>query len=136
MQFINTSTIVSKHFSHSLNAIIWVIFLLGNPLSLSAHEEISVIREIIEDYPHILKCDTACHKSKNIILAKKNKTMRPECQNCHVGIDMPPISPFSSYNDVFLTQGFGSVLKPDQKFKSFKNTNNTTLQNIAQTIIT
>ena len=136
MQFIHTSTIVSKHFPHSLKSIIWVIFLLGNPLSLLAHEEFSAVREIIEDYPHILKCDTACHKSKNIILAKKNKTMRPECQNCHVGIDMPPISPFSSYNDVFLTQGFGSVLKPDQKFKPLKNTNNTTLQNIAQTIIT
>ena len=111
-----------------------VILLFGNPLPLSAHEALPTIGEIVKDHPHILKCDTACHKVKNITLAKKHRTTRPECQNCHVGVDKPSISPFLSYNKVFLTETPGSLVKPDFKLTSLITKNNPALQTSAPTI--
>ena len=117
---------MDSYFTHSLKSFILVILLLQNPLPLTAHEAIPTIREIVKDYPHILKCDTACHKVKNITLAKKNRTTQPECKNCHVGVYKPPISPFLSYNKVFLTETAGSIVKPDFKFTS-KHLNSSSL---------
>jgi len=111
-----------------------VILLLGNPLPPSAQEVLPTVRGIAKDDPHILKCDAACHKVKNITSAKKNRTTRPECQNCHVGVNKPSISPFLSYDKVFLTKTSGSVVKPDLKFKSLATKNNPAIQTSASTI--
>ena len=94
-------------------------FLLGNSFPLSAHETFPTVREVVEEYPYILKCDTACHKVKNITLAKKHRTTRPECQQCHIGIDRTPISPFLPPEKVFLSKTSGSAIKPQSKFTLF-----------------
>ena len=112
---------MSQHFIHNSKSLILVVLLLGSPLPLSAHDVLPNIRGIIKEYPHILKCDTACHKVKNITLAKKHRTTRPECQNCHVGADKSPVSPFSSYNKIFLSETSSLVVKPDFKLTSLTN---------------
>ena len=76
---------VNPYFSNILKLITALGLIIGNSFPLSAHEIIPTARGVIEEYPHILKCDTGCHKFKNITLAKKNRTTRPECQQCHVG---------------------------------------------------
>ena len=103
-------------FSHSLKSLALMSFLLGNSFPLSAHETFPTVREVAEEYPYILKCDTACHKVKNITLAKKHRTTRPECQQCHIGIDRTPISPFLPPEKVFLSKTSGSAIKPQSKF--------------------
>ena len=91
-------------------------FLIVSPLPLLAHETSKIVSEVKEEYPHILKCDAACHKVKNITLAKKHRTMRPECQQCHVGISKESISPFSSPEKVFLSSDSTITIKPQSKF--------------------
>ena len=72
--------------------------------------------EVVEEYPHMLKCDAACHKVKNITLAKKHRTMQPECQQCHVGVGRPPLSPLSLPEKVFLSRDSAIMIKPQSKF--------------------
>ena len=72
--------------------------------------------KVVEEYPHMLKCDSACHKIKNITLAKKHRTMQPECQQCHVGVGRPPLSPFSLPEKVFLSRDSAIMIKPQSKF--------------------
>ncbi len=72
--------------------------------------------EVMEEYPHMLKCDAACHKVKNITLAKKHRTMQPECQQCHVGVGRPPLSPLSLPEKVFLSRDSAIMIKPQSKF--------------------
>ena len=75
--------------------------------------------EVMEEYPHMLKCDAACHKVKNITLAKKHRTMQPECQQCHVGVGRPPLSPLSPLSPpekVFLSRDSAIMIKPQSKF--------------------
>ena len=91
-------------------------FLIVSPFSLLAYETSKIDFEVIEEYPHILKCDAACHKVKNITLAKKHRTTRPECQQCHVGISTRPISPFSSPEKVFPSRNSTIMIKPQSKF--------------------
>ena len=91
-------------------------FLIVSPLPLLAHETSKIVSEVIEEYPHILKCDAACHKVKNITLAKKHRTMRPECQQCHVGVSKESISPFSSPEKVFLSRDSTIMIKPQSMF--------------------
>ncbi|SVD53837.1 uncharacterized protein METZ01_LOCUS406691, partial [marine metagenome] len=52
----------------------------------------------------------------------------------HVGVNKPSISPFLSYDKVFLTKTSGSVVKPDLKFKSLATKNNPAIQTSASTI--
>ena len=106
---------VNPYFSNSLKLITALGFLIGNSFPLSAHEIIPTARGVIEEYPHILKCDTGCHKFKNITLAKKNRTTRPECQQCHVGPKKPPNSPFLLPNKVFPLENSGLTIKPKLK---------------------
>ena len=96
-----------------------IVALVENTLPSSAHEEFLTNQKIVKEHPNILKCDTACHKVKNIALAKKHKTTRPECQNCHIGVDKPFISPFLPHNEVFLIDIPGSIRRPE--FKLTKN---------------
>ena len=91
-------------------------FLIVSPFSLLAYETSKIDFEVIEEYPHILKCDAACHKVKNTTLAKKHRTTRPECQQCHVGISTRPISPFSSPEKVFPSRNSTIMIKPQSKF--------------------
>ena len=72
--------------------------------------------ELMEEYPHMLKCDAACHKVKNITLAKKHRTTQPECQQCHVGVGRPPLSPLSLPEKVFLSRDSAIMIKPQSKF--------------------
>ena len=108
--------------------------LMGYPLLLSAHEKFPTVKEIIKEYPHIIKCDTACHKVKSIALAKKHRTTRPECQNCHIGLDKPLISPFLPYNKVFLINGSGSIRKPDFTLTPLLTKNNSSLHTSSHNI--
>ena len=64
----------------------------------------------------MLKCDAACHKVKNITLAKKHRTTQPECQQCHVGVGRPPLSPLSLPEKVFLSRDSAIMIKPQSKF--------------------
>lgn len=107
---------MNQYFTDSSKLLILMTLLLGNPFPLSAHAELPIARGMVEEYPHIIKCETACHKAKNISLAKKDRTTRPECQQCHVGIDKPPVSPFLPPGKVFLTKTSGSAIKPDNLF--------------------
>ena len=91
-------------------------FLIVSPLPLLAYETSKIVSEVIEEYPHILKCDSACHKVKNITLAKKHRTMQPECQQCHVGVGRPPLSPLSLPEKVFLSRDSAIMIKPQSKF--------------------
>ena len=91
-------------------------FLIVSPFSVLAYETSKIDFEVIEEYPHILKCDAACHKVKNTTLAKKHRTTRPECQQCHVGISTRPISPFSSPEKVFPSRNSTIMIKPQSKF--------------------
>ena len=107
---------MNPYFIHSLKPLTLIAFLLGNPFSLSAYETFSIEQGVAEKYPHMLKCNTGCHKVKNIILAKKHRTTRPECQQCHVGIEKTPISPFSPVEVVFPSKTSGLTIKPQSKF--------------------
>ena len=91
-------------------------FLIASPLPLLAYETSKIVSEVLEEYPHILKCDAACHKVKNITLAKKHRTMQPECQQCHVGVGRPPLSPLSLPEKVFLSRDSAIMIKPQSKF--------------------
>ncbi len=106
---VHPETIVNQRMTRSL---ILIALLLGVPFPLSAHEELPAVRGTAEEYPHILKCETACHKVKNISLAKKHRTTRPECQQCHVGVSKSSVSPFLAPDKVFLTGISGSIKKP------------------------
>ena len=101
--------------NYSLRLAVLINFLLVSPLTLLAYETSKIISEIVEEYPHILKCDTACHKVKNIILAKKDRTTRPECQQCHIGISKNPISPFFSPENFFLSKDSIIKIKPQSE---------------------
>ena len=101
--------------NYSLRLAVLINFLLVSPLTLLAYETSKIISEIVEEYPHILKCDTACHKVKNITLAKKERTTRPECQQCHIGISNNPISPFSSPEKFFLSKDSIIKIKPQSE---------------------
>ena len=107
---------MNPYLSHSLRLVVLMNFLIVSPLPLLAHETSKIVSEVKEEYPHILKCDAACHKVKNITLAKKNRTTRPECQQCHVGVSKDPISPFSSPERVFLSKDSTIMIKPQSKF--------------------
>jgi len=107
---------VNPYLSYSLRLVVLVNFLIFSPFPLLAYETSKIVFEVIEEYPHILKCDAACHKVKNITLAKKNRTTRPECQQCHVGVSKDPVSPFSSPEIVFLSRDSTIVIKPQSKF--------------------
>jgi formylglycine-generating enzyme required for sulfatase activity len=84
-------------------------FLLEDPHILQAYEVLPIEDKAIEKYPHILKCNTTCHKTKNITLAKKHRETRPECQQCHLGVGR---SPFFSPEKVFLSKDSNIVIKP------------------------
>ena len=101
--------------NYSLRLVVLINFLLVSPLTLLAYEKSKIISEIVEEYPHILKCDTACHKVKNITLAKKHRTTRPECQQCHIGISKNTISPFSLPEKFFLSKDSTIKIKPQSK---------------------
>ncbi|MDP6476794.1 MAG: SUMF1/EgtB/PvdO family nonheme iron enzyme [Nitrospinaceae bacterium] len=116
-------------------SLILIVLLLGVPLPLSAHENLPDIRLEAKEYPHILKCETACHKVKNISLAKTHRTTRPECQQCHVGIDKTPASPFLSPDKVFLPGTSGLVKKPDHQL-AFSTTKNTPASNAPASTVT
>ena len=103
---------MNRYFSYSLIAIILTGFLLENPLTLQAYETPPIEDKLIREYPHILKCDTACHKAKSITLAKKHRTTRPECQQCHVGVGK---SPLFSPEKFFLSRDSNIVIKPQSK---------------------
>ena len=109
---------MSQHVIDNSKLFILIVLLLVSPLPLLAHEALPTVQEVTKEYSHILKCNTACHKVKNIALAKKHRTTRSECRNCHIGIDKPPISPFLPPDKVFLTGSPGSVRRPDLKFKA------------------
>jgi formylglycine-generating enzyme required for sulfatase activity len=91
-------------------------FLLISPLTLLAYETNPITLEIAGEYPHILKCDTACHKAKNLTLAKKNRTLQPECQQCHVGVDNLALSPFTSPEKITSSRNSTITIKPKSKF--------------------
>ncbi len=110
-----TLRIVNRCFSHSFKFLVLTSFLMANPFSLVAYEINSITTEVVEKYPHILKCDTSCHKIKNIILAKKSRTTRSECQECHVGVVDPPSSPFLSFEKFLPPGDFTVTIKPQQK---------------------
>ena len=107
---------MNTYLSYSLRLVALMNFLIVSPFSVLAYETSKIDFEVIEEYPHILKCDAACHKVKNINLAKKHRTTRPECQQCHVGISTRPISPFSSPEKVFLSENSTIMIKPQSKF--------------------
>ena len=101
--------------NYSLRFAVLINFLIVSPLTLLAYDTSKIISEVEEEYPHILKCDTSCHKVKNITLAKKDRTTRPECQQCHIGISKNPISPFSSPEKFFLSKDSIIKIKPQSK---------------------
>jgi len=107
---------VNPYFSYTLRSIVLISFLAGSSFTLLAYETYPIMPEVVEEYPHMLKCDAACHKVKNITLAKKHRTKRPECQQCHVGIRKDTISPFSSPEKVFLSRDSTIMIKPQSKF--------------------
>ena len=120
MQIIANGTlqIVNRYSSLSLKFIVLISFLIANPFSLIAYESQSVTTAVVEEYPHILKCDTSCHKIKNITLAKKSRTTRSECQQCHVGVVNLPPSPFLSFEKFAPPGDFPITIKPQQKLSS------------------
>ena len=93
-----------------------ISFLAGSSFTLLAYETYPIMPEVVEEYPHMLKCDAACHKVKNITLAKKHRTTQPECQQCHVGVGRPPLSPLSLPEKVFLSRDSAIMIKPQSKF--------------------
>ena len=107
---------MNTYLSYSLRLVVLMNFLIVSPFSLLAYETSKIDFEVVEEYPHILKCDAACHKVKNTTLAKKHRTTRPECQQCHVGISTRPISPFSSPEKVFPSRNSTIMIKPQSKF--------------------
>ena len=107
---------MNTYLSYSLRLVALMNFLIVSPFSVLAYETSKIDFEVIEEYPHILKCDAACHKVKNTTLAKKHRTTRPECQQCHVGISTRPISPFSSPEKVFPSRNSTIMIKPLSKF--------------------
>jgi formylglycine-generating enzyme required for sulfatase activity len=104
---------VIQYFSYRLRSSVLIGLLVANPLSLEASETFHVPNRVVEEYPHILKCDTACHKVKSIALSKKNRTKRPECQQCHVGAGK---SPFFSPEKIFLPRDSSLMIKPQSTF--------------------
>ena len=107
---------MNTYLSYSLRLVALMNFLIVSPFSVLAYETSKIDFEVVEEYPHILKCDAACHKVKNTTLAKKHRTTRPECQQCHVGISTRPISPFSSPEKVFPSRNSTIMIKPQSKF--------------------
>ena len=93
-----------------------VSFLAGSPFILLAYETYPIMPKVVREYPHMLKCNAACHKAKNITLAKKHRTTQPECQQCHVGVGRPPLSPLSLPEKVFLSRDSAIMIKPQSKF--------------------
>ena len=83
-----------------------------NPFTLLAYQINPITIEVAVEYPHILKCDTACHKAKNITLAKKHRTTQPECQQCHIGIDYAALSPFTSPEKIIASRDSAITIKP------------------------
>ena len=82
-----------------------LILFLGSSSSLSAFEGIA-------KYSHILKCQTSCHKAKNIVQALSDKETRTECKTCHVGTGSSPRSPFSPPSRILLAGSSGTIKKP------------------------
>ncbi|MDP6736558.1 MAG: formylglycine-generating enzyme family protein [Nitrospinaceae bacterium] len=82
-----------------------MILFLGSSSSLSAFEGIA-------KHSHILKCQTSCHKAKNIAQALSDKETRTECKTCHVGTGSSPRSPFSPPSRILLAGSSGTIKKP------------------------
>ena len=82
-----------------------LILFLGSSSSLSAFEGVA-------KHSHILKCQTSCHKVKNIAQALSDKETRTECKTCHVGTGSSPRSPFSPPSRILLAGSSGTIKKP------------------------
>jgi len=82
-----------------------LILFLGSSSSLSAFEGVA-------KHSHILKCQTSCHKVKNIAQALSDKETRTECKTCHVGTGPSPRSPFSPPGRILLAGNSGTIKKP------------------------
>ena len=82
-----------------------LILFLGSSSSLSAFEGVA-------KHSHILKCQTGCHKVKNIAQALSDKETRTECKTCHVGAGPSPRSPFSPPSRILLAGNSGTIKKP------------------------
>ncbi len=82
-----------------------LILFLGSSSSLSAFEGVA-------KHSHILKCQTSCHKVKNIAQALSDKETRTECKTCHVGTGPSPRSPFSPPSRILLAGNSGTIKKP------------------------
>ncbi len=82
-----------------------LILFLGSSSSLSAFEGVA-------KHSHILKCQTGCHKVKNIAQALSDKETRTECKTCHVGTGPSPRSPFSPPGRILLAGNSGTIKKP------------------------
>ena len=82
-----------------------LILFLGSSSSLSAFEGVA-------KHSHILKCQTGCHKVKNIAQALSDKETRTECKTCHVGTGPSPRSPFSPPSRILLAGNSGTIKKP------------------------
>ena len=101
----------------SLKLLILIFLLSESPSLTSAYERVPPMPAMTNVYPHILKCDTACHKIKNIALSKKNRTTRTECRESHVGATKTPVSPFFPPDKVFITKTpISPFLPPDKVF--------------------
>ena len=88
----------------SVTLFILILFLRSSS-SLSAFEGVA-------KHSHILKCQTGCHKVKNIAQALSDKETRTECKTCHVGTGPSPRSPFSPPSRILLAGNSGTIKKP------------------------
>ena len=76
-------------------------FLIVSPFPLLAYETSKSVFEVIEEYPHILKCDAACHKVKNITLAKKIGRHVQNASNATLELARTPFLHFPHLREFF-----------------------------------